>query len=55
MTYYTPAQRINYYKSQLEASQKENAQLLKQITDLTKEIDRLRCEINVLRNKSNER
>lgn len=54
MVYYSAAQKIEYYKKQLAFAKEENQRQLEQIDRLIKENDKLRFEINVLRNKSNE-
>ena len=51
MKRYTAAERIEYYKNQVVFLEKENANQLNQITELMKENNRLRCQINVLENK----
>ena len=55
MKTHSGTQRIEYYKSRLAKVQKESDERLEQIGNLMKEITLLRCEINVLRNKINEK
>lgn len=55
MAYYSAAQKIEYYKKQLAFAKEENQRQIERIESLIKENNQLRFEINVLRNKSNER
>lgn len=55
MTYYSVAQRIKYYKEKLAFAEEENQRMSKHIDSLLKENNQLRFEINVLRNRSNEK